>query len=186
MASHEIGLVHAGACVMVGTPSEGSVACPCCGESIALEQGDGRAACVSVACPRCQQESLLVRVVSVLHRAVRLPGELLAQLVRELDGASRPATMLRTPIEVYSLPVSRGAVVLLAMMWHRAEQMGSTRIQSSVSQLSRRLLTSRGMVRTWLGELQAAGVVRELSSAGQRPRTWELLPVPRKEVGHAG
>lgn len=185
MATHEIEWMHARACVVVGTASEGSVSCPSCGETIGLEQGDGQAGRVSVACPRCAEESLLVRVVSVLHRAVRFPAELMTQLGRELEAAARPVVpSVRTPAEVYSLPVSRGAVVLLAMMWHRAEQSGSTRIESSVAQLSRRLLTSRGMVRAWLGELQTAGVLREASSPGQRPRAWELLPVPRKEAGH--
>lgn len=183
MASHEIGLMHASACVVMGGVSDGAVTCPHCGETIALERAAvGR---VSVACPACAEESLLVRIVSVLHRAVRLSGELLTQL----ESLGQPvATSVRTPGAVYSLKVSRGAVVLLAMMWHRAEQTGSTKIESSVTSLARRLLTSREMVRRWIAELRAVDAIRELSSPEQRPRVWELLPVGSRgeEVGHAG
>ncbi len=178
MAIHDVELVL--------SKGRDEVTCPHCRGAIPLAKARDQPPGVSVACPQCEEPSLLVRVVSELHRAVRMPKGMLATLERELVEAARPEPAVRTPAEIYSLAVTRGAVVLLAMMWNRAEQTGSTRVESSVAQLARRLLTGRSMVRGWLGELQAAGVLREASSAGQRPRVWELLPVPRKEVGHAG
>lgn len=185
MASHDVGLMHVRACVVRGKGREEVVTCPHCRGAIPLAKTENPPPGVSVACPHCEEPSLLVRVVSELHRAVLMPKGMLATLERELVEAARPEPAVRTPAEIYALPVSRGAVVLLAMMWNRAEQTGSMQVESSVAELSRRLMTSRSMVRGWLGELQAARVVREVSSAGQRPRVWELLPVPRKEVGHA-
>lgn len=184
MASHDVELVRAH--VVLTKHREQVVTCPHCREAIPLGMANGQADRVSVACPHCEEPSLLVRVVSELHRAVRMPKGMLATLEREIVEAARPEPAVRTPAEIYSLAVSRGAVVLLAMMWHHAEQTGSTRIESSVAQLARRLLTSRSMVRGWLGELGAVGVIREVSGPGQRPRVWELLPVPSKEVSDAG
>jgi len=186
MAIHDVELVHVRARVVLGKDRDEVVTCPHCRAAIPLGKAERQPQRVAVACPQCEEPSLLVRVVSELHRAVRMPKGMLATLERELVEAARPEPAVRTPAEIYALPVSRGAVVLLAMMWNRAEQTGSMMIESSVAQLARRLLTSRSMIRGWLGELQAAGVVREVSSAGQRPRVWELLPVPGKEVGHAG
>ena len=185
MVDVETARSFASACIVITARVEGEVTCPHCGGQIVLKGAGAQEKHLSVVCPHCEDESLLVRAVSVLHRAVRLPGEVMAQLRRDVEENVVEAPALRTPMELFSLTASRGALVLLAMMWQQAERTGSIRVQSTVTLLSQRLLTSRGMVRRWLSELVEAGVVRELSTPEQRPRVWELLPIPPqgKEVG---
>ena len=179
MVINRIALTSEGAAMLVSTSAEDLVACPHCGVDIVLEKLEPEPGCLAVACPSCDQRSLLVRLVSVLHRAVRWPGELLAQLQdKEAEGRASESA-LRMPDEVFTLSVSRGAMALLAMLWQEAVRTGSTTIESSVSRLAQRLLSSRGVVRTWLIELEHAGVLQELLDDGKRrrPRQWELLPL---------
>lgn len=161
------------------------VTCPHCEE--VLELGAAlREDSPSIVCPCCEHESLLVRLTTVLHRAVRQPDELLELLGLEASTATTAAEpVVTTPEEVFSLAASRGSVLLLAMMWDAAEKAGSTRIEVSVAHLARRLRAERGVVRGWLKELVKLEAVRELSGPEERPRVWELLPIPSagEEVG---
>ncbi|MCX4244233.1 hypothetical protein [Paraliomyxa miuraensis] len=165
---------------VVRSCSKEKVTCPHCEEE--LELGSAlREDSPSMVCPCCEHESLLVRMTTVLHRAVRQPEEVLELL--GLETTPTPAVM--TPEEVFSLPASRGSVLLLAMMWNRAEQTGSTLVEISISKLARRLRAQRGVIRGWLKELAKHGAVRELSESDEPSRVWELLPIAGagEEVG---
>lgn len=183
MVTDQIMLTPGGAAMLVSARGEDRVGCPHCGESIMLEAIEAEPGCLAVACPHCEQKSLLVRLVSVLHRAVRWPGELLSQL-QGGDARARSGAVVRMPAEVFALPVSRGAVALLAMLWHRAERTGSMLVESSLTQMAQRQLSSRGTVRRQMIELVQAKAVRERLKNGKRtrPRRWELLPLTGEEV----
>lgn len=183
MVTTEIALTPMGAAMLVSTSAEDCVACPHCGVGIVLKTIDSQPGSLAVQCPHCEGRSLLVRLVSVFHRAVRLSGELLAQLRGEPSAQRAPPGSVRMPEQVYEQPVSRGALVLLTMMWRRAERENSMTIEASVSRLAQRLLSTRSVVRRWLGELEEAGAVRERLDCGKRrrPRQWELLPLAGKE-----
>ncbi|MCA9706306.1 MAG: hypothetical protein KDK70_10695 [Myxococcales bacterium] len=177
-------LTPEGAAMLVSTRAEDRVTCPHCGQGIAIAEVEAEPGCLAVACPHCRQRSLLVRLVWVLHRAVQWPGELLAQLG---GGALGGASALRMPEAAFGLRVSRGAVVLLAMLWQQAEATGSTTVASSINGLARRLLSTRAVIRKWLDELEKAGALRERLDDGkhQHPRQWELLSLAGEE-GHDG
>ncbi|MEM9453101.1 MAG: hypothetical protein AAGF11_02905, partial [Myxococcota bacterium] len=162
MATNEMAMTPMGMAMLVSTTAEDSVACPHCGESIVLETVEAEPGCLATACPHCGERSLLVRLVSILHRAVKWPAELLAGSDEsEADAAS---AKLRTPDGIYGLPVSRGAVALLAMLWRQAEQAGSRVVEGSVARLARQQQSSRGSVRRWMTELVEAKALQEIKT----------------------
>ncbi|MEX1362688.1 MAG: hypothetical protein AB1Z98_06145 [Nannocystaceae bacterium] len=190
MVTNEIAMTPAGVLMLVSTTADDRVACPHCGLYIELGTVEASPGAMTMACPHCEERSLLVRLVSVLHRAVKLSGELWSQLGQEQARPRAGVARLRTPSAVFSLRVSRGAVVLLAMLWHRAERTGSVTLEASMTQLARRLLTTRAMVRRWMKELVEAGALVEVTPDGRTrgDRRWELqrLPVPGAGRGSGG
>lgn len=178
--------------MLVSSRAEDHVVCPHCGATIVLAEIQAEPGILPLACPSCSSKSLLVRLVHVMHRAVRLPRELLFPADGAGDAERSTATAMaertiETPMWVFTAPVSKGAIVLLAMLWKRAEKAGSLAIEFSIAQLSRQLLSGRAVVRRWVGELANAGALREVASEHLQRRRWELQSAaPGTEVDDAG
>ncbi len=152
------------------TPQQdSSVACPNCDSGMDVGPVTTEPGTVPHSCTKCGESCLVVRIVSVAHYAVPMSTATRA-IAKDTP---------RTPTEVFSLNVSRGAVNLLAMLWHTSEQTGSMTIELSMTDLAQRLNSTRAMVRRWIGELDDADALRDRTPAGKKrgPRQWELLPL---------